>query len=195
MLTGLLIGMLLSLGSLVTGGSPNNPEPTNFIDLVLFALATFLTGIFLGALVSWLQISAMKNSLNPVKPIHWIIYGSLGLGLASMAFAWAFSSSVFANPALIAVLFSASVYGLASALPQTYLMKSQLEVSWRWLMFNFLAAAFTFPLAFSPVWIPEGQTYFVLIFPLTAVGGMLFGFLKEIESRSWSRPKIIHNFS
>jgi hypothetical protein len=181
MLAGWLMMALLS----VEASSAPTSGPMTTYARALFLLAPFLTGLLLGALVACLQIMAMRNSAVKIKPFHWVIPGTLGLGLACLAFAWTFSSLVFAYPVFMAALFSACVYSLACALPQAHLLSGQVQGPWRWLIFSFLAALFAIPLAYAPVWLAEGKAYFWLIFPLAAVGGVLFGLLTGVEFRNW----------
>ncbi len=181
MLAGWLVMALLS----AEASSPPGAGQMTTYTRALFLLAPFLTGLLLGALVSLLQIMAMRNSAVKVKPFRWLIPGMLGLGLACLAFAWTYNSLVFAYPPLMAALFSACAYCLAGALPQTLLLSGQVEVPWRWLLFSLPAALLAIPLACAPVWLAEGPAYFWLVFPLAALGGVLFGLLTGMESRNW----------
>jgi len=181
MLVGWLVMALLSIEA---SSSPTSGQMSTYAR-VLFLLAPFLTGLLLGALIASLQLMAMRNSVVKVKPFHWVIPGMLGLGLACLAFAWTFSSLVFAYPLFIAALFSACVYGLVCALPQAHLLSRQAQDPWRWLLFSLLAAFLAIPLACAPVWLAEGPAYFWLVFPLAALGGVLFGLLTGMESRNW----------
>jgi hypothetical protein len=186
MLAGWFAMALLSVeaGALEASNSPSGGQMT-IVARGLFLLAPFLTGLLLGALVSGLQSVAMRNSAVKVKPIRWVIPSMLGLGLACLAFAWTFSSLVFAYPLIMAALFSACTYGLACALPQAHLLSRQVDDSWRWLLFSLLAALLAIPLACAPVWLAEGPLYFWLVFPLAAAGGVLFGLLTGVESSRW----------
>jgi hypothetical protein len=186
MLAGLLVIALLSVeaATFTASSSPSAGQMTSY-ERVLILLAPLFTGLLLGALFSWLQNKAMRNMPVKVKPLRWILPGMLGLGLACLAFAWTVSSPVFAYPLPMAALFSACVYGLACALPQAHLLNGQVDDSWRWLLFSSLAALPAIPLACAPVWLTEGPAYFWLIFPLAAVGGILFGLLTGIEARNW----------
>jgi hypothetical protein len=181
LLAGWLAMLLLSAEA---SSSPTSGQMTSYAR-ALFLLAPLLTGLLLGALVSCLQIVAMRNSAVNLKPFRWVIPGMLGMGLACLAFAWTFSSLVFAYPLFIAALFSACVYGLVCALPQAHLLSRQAQDPWRWLLFSLLAAFLAIPLACAPVWLAEGPLYFWLVLPLAAAGGGLFGLLTGIESRIW----------
>jgi hypothetical protein len=151
----------------------------------LYLLAPFLTGLLLGALVSWLHILAMRSARVNFNPSRWLLSGMFGLALAALAFAWTYSSPVFLYPLLMAALFSACVYGLVTALPQSRLLRDQAADSWRWLLFCLLAALLAFPLAFASVWLPESPGYLWWVFLLAAAGGVLFGLLTGIVSRNW----------
>ncbi len=178
MLAGWLVMSLLTVEVLALDVSSSpNPGQLTTSARALFLLAPFFTGLLLGALVACLQIVAMRNSAVKIKPFPWVLSGMLGLGLACLAFAWTFSSLVFAYPLFMAALFGACAYGLACALPQAHLLAGQLEDSWRWLLFSLLAALLAIPLACAPVWLAEGPAYFWLVFPLPALGGALFGLL------------------
>ena len=181
MLAGWFAMALLSVkaGALEASSPPGVGQMTTY-SRALFLLAPLLTGLLLGALVSWVQIVAMRNSAVKVQPFRWIIPGMLGLGLACLAFAWTFSSLLFAYPLFMAALFSACVYSLVCALPQAHLLSRQVEDAWRWLLFSLLAALLALPLACAPVWLAEGPAYFWLVFPLAAAGGVLFGLLTGI---------------
>jgi hypothetical protein len=178
----LFIPLCIALAGLLTAALLS-VEPYVFVP---YLLAPFIAGVLLGALVSWLQVVAMRNAGVNIRSTRWVLTGMLGMALAAMAYAWAYSSPVFLYPQVMAALFSACVYGLACALPQSRLLGEQAEASWRWLLFSLLAALLAFPLVYASVWLLEGPAYFWLIFSFAAAGGVLFGLLTGIESRTWS---------
>jgi hypothetical protein len=177
-LSSIIIGLLLTVEELVFGVSSQSTSGslTGF-GLVIFLLAPLLTGLLMGVLIFWPQCLILRNIQNRAKPYRWIIPGMLGLGLCSVAFAWTFSSPVFAYPLPTATLFSACLYDLTCALPQSRWLNERMEASWSWLILNLLAALLAFPLAFAPIWLPEGPAYFWWIFPMAGAGGAVYGLL------------------
>ena len=177
-LSSIIIGLLLTLEKLVFGISGQSDSSSlTYFGRVIFLLAPLLSGLLMGVLIFWPQSLTLCNTGIRSKPYRWIIPGMLGLGLCSLAFAWAFSSSIFAYPLPTAALFSACLYVLTCALPHARLMFGQMESYWSWLFLNLLAALLAVPLAFVPVWLPEGPAYFWLIFPIAGIGGVVYGLL------------------
>jgi hypothetical protein len=189
-LSSIIIGLLLTAEELFLGVSSQSTlgSLTGF-DRMIFLLAPLLTGLLMGVLVFWPQSLTLRKAEIRAQPYRWIIPGMLGLGLCSVAFAWTFSSPVFAYPLPTAALFSACLYVLTCALPQSRLLNAQTETYWRWLIPNLLAAMLAFPLAFTPIWLPEGPAYFWLIFPMAGAGGALYGLLSGFPLFS-QRPQL-----
>lgn len=185
-LAGLLVGILVSIEpNLFSANNPLTYRHQALYNQALYLLAPLLTGLVLGILYSWQQLLAMRKIAPFSPPLRWITSGALGMGLACPAFAWVSSSSVFADPLLIASIFSAGVFGLVCALPQSQVLKTHVKDAWRWLLFSTLAFLLSFALICAPVWLPENSAFVWLVFLCSAAGGILFGLVTWIEFNNW----------
>jgi len=184
-LAGLLAGILVSVEPYVFGvRSPLNSRFQPYYNQGIYLLSPLVTGLVLGTLSSVLQSVAMRKVAS-FRMIRWVIPGALGMAAAFLAFAWAYSGNLRGNLLLLASIFSAAVYGLATSLPQSHVLKKHLEITRGWIIACTLGGILAFPLICTPVWLPEGKAYFWLIFPLCAIGGILFGVLTGIQYTIW----------
>lgn len=187
MLAGLVVEALVSIEPYVFGvRSPISSRLQPLYNQALYLLGPLVTGIILGALTGWLQSTPMRKLSSDLAPVRWIALGALGMGLAFLAFAWAYSTPSLANPLPVASTFSASVYGLAAALPQSRSLRKQLENTWGWFLFTTLAGILSFALICAPVWVAEIKAYFWIIFLLCAAGGVIFGLLTGVQYIGWT---------
>lgn len=171
-LTGLLVGILASQENDLI-----NNRLQGIYNQALLLMGPWITGGFLGVLSSGLQVVVLpaRKKLPQFQPMRWILFGSIGMAFAFLAFAWGYNAHLPVNKLFLASLFSAAVYGLTASLPQSRLLGSSIKNTWYWLLSSTMSALFSFPLICSPVWIAEGPGYFWLIFPLSALGGTLMG--------------------
>jgi hypothetical protein len=195
-LAGLLAGALVSMEShFFSTLTPLALRLQVLYNQGIYLLSPLVSGALLGVLLSLLQYSTIRKSLPGFRPLSWIPLGTLGMALAFPAFAWASSSHIQLvpinqiHPLLLASFFSACVYGLVGALPQSRLLRSNHPASTGWFIASTLAALLSFALICSPAWLPEGAPYFWLTFLLCISGGLLFGLITGVPALRWAEDK------